>query len=140
MGPGVLRSYSTASRIRVLDWNANLADVPRGGAWSKISFGFLDPNIWADPRTVCGRQRPCDLDILATKSEKYPGSDVHRAPSVLQNWCRLQGERFMYQGSASRPTRFGFQLPMDRDIPGNLFDDGWVFRNFSGPLQGSVVP
>jgi len=29
---------------------------------------------------------------------------------------------------------------MDGNITRNLFDDGWVLRDISGPLQSNVVP
>jgi hypothetical protein len=64
----------------------------------------------------------------------------HSAPSALQHRCRTQGDRLSYEGRASWPAGLVFQLPLDLDIARNLGGDGWVLRDFSGPLEGGGVP
>ena len=97
---------------------------------------------------VSGKQRVCDRDTHAAPSpssvprgcEKYEvplRSCPHSAPSVLRNECRLQGGKFAHQGRTPRPTWFAFQLPMDGDITRNLFDDGWMLRDFSAPCKAT---
>jgi len=62
------------------------------------------------------------------------------ALSALQHRCRTQGDRLSYKGRASWPAGLVFQRPMDLDIARKLGGDGWVLRDFSGPLEGDVVP
>ena len=118
--------------------------------WSKNSFGLLLVAFWQDAVSFAasnGRVTRILSGLLSTLrceetagDEKHPDVAAYFAPPGLRKEASLQGERFMYQGRTPRSTWLAFQLSMDSDIARNPFDDSWVFRDFSGPLYGNVVP